>query len=124
MKISSKKKYYQGMLSAIGEDPDRQGLRDAPKRVIKMWREVFRGYNKKFSITTFDNKADGVYYDQMIVDSGHFFSYCKHHLVPFFGIYYFTYIPDKKIIGLSKVARTIDFHENELTRMEFMDYFR
>lgn len=108
------------ILISIGENPDREGLKDTPKRVVKMWQEIFRGYDQKQKpiITTFDNNTDGIFYDQMIVDSGNFFSYCEHHMVPFFGKYYFAYIPNKKIIGLSKVARIVDFYSARLQIQE------
>lgn len=98
----------------IGENAERQGLLGTPKRVVKMWKEVFRGYNEKLKpkITLFDNGLDGILYDQMITDNGEFYSYCEHHMVPFFGQYWFAYIPHPrgKVIGLSKVARIVDFH--------------
>lgn len=85
-----------------------------------MWEEIYRGYDskKKPNITVFDNNNDGVHYDQMIFDSGHFYSHCEHHMLPFFGDYYFAYIPDEKIIGLSKVARVIDFYSARLQIQE------
>lgn len=108
------------MLRALGENPERQGLKETPRRVAEMWKEIFAGYDtkQKPKITTFDNNTDGVFYDQMIVDSGHFFSHCEHHMVPFFGTYHFAYIPDKKIIGLSKVARIVDFYSARLQIQE------
>jgi GTP cyclohydrolase I len=97
----------------IGENPDRPGLTDTPTRIMKMWKEIFRGYDErqKPKITTFQNGADGIVYDEMIVDTGNFYSMCEHHMMPFFGTYHFAYIPhpEGKIIGLSKVARIIDY---------------
>jgi len=100
------------MLEQIGENPNRQGLIETPKRVVKMWKEIFRGYDleQKPKLTVFENGQDGVNYDQMIFDTGKFYSQCEHHMVPFFGEYYFAYIPNKKIVGISKVARLIDYH--------------
>ena len=65
------------MLLAIGEDPNREGLKDTPKRVVKMWDEIFGGYNEKNVpvITTFKNGSDGIIYDQMIFDTGDFYSH-------------------------------------------------
>lgn len=57
-------------------------------------------------------------YDQMIIDTGYFYSQCEHHMAPFFGKYYFAYIPDKDILGLSKVARIVDFHSSRLQVQE------
>ncbi|MFH1462064.1 MAG: GTP cyclohydrolase I FolE [bacterium] len=120
LKDKKKEQIIRDMLYAIGEDPKRQGLIRTPRRVVKMWKEIFRGYDKKQKppITTFINNSDGIYYNQMIIDSGHFFSYCEHHLVPFFGKYYFGYIPDQKIIGLSKVARIVDYYAARLQIQE------
>ena len=103
-------------LVCIGEDPKRTGLVDTPKRVAKMFGQIFMGYNpeNKPRIQTFPNGEDGVTYDQLLLDSGYYFSHCEHHMVPFFGDYYFGYIPNKTILGLSKVARIVDFHSARL----------
>lgn len=106
----------------IGEKPDREGLIDTPKRIVKMWREIFRGYDpeQKPKITTFQNGKDGVTYDNMVIDTGTFYSVCEHHLMPFFGSYYFAYIPNPKgqIIGLSKIARMVDYHAAKMQIQE------
>ena len=108
------------IIDAIGDDSERAGLKETPKRVANMWKEVFRGYDrkKKPTMTIFPNNEDGISYDQMIVDSGYFFSHCEHHLVPFFGKYYFAYIPGKSIIGLSKISRIIDYYSARLQIQE------
>jgi GTP cyclohydrolase I len=110
------------ILHFIGEDPQREGLIDTPKRVVKMWKEIFRGYDpkQKPEMAIFKNGTDGLFYDQMIIDEGKFYSHCEHHMVPFFGRYWFGYIPDMKgnIIGLSKVARVIDYHAARLQIQE------
>lgn len=109
-------------LESIGENPNRQGLQDTPRRVVNMWKELFRGYdiNQKPRITTFMNGEDGLTYDQMVIDEGDFYSQCEHHLLPFFGKYYFAYIPNPKgkILGLSKVARVVDYHSAKLQIQE------
>jgi GTP cyclohydrolase I len=106
----------------IGENPDRPGLVDTPARIVKMWKEIFRGYdeNQKPQITTFQNGADGITYSDMIIDSGNFYSMCEHHMMPFFGTYHFAYIPHPKgkILGLSKIARLIDYHAAKLQIQE------
>ena len=110
------------MLDAIGDDSTREGLLDTPQRVVKMWGEIFRGYDpgQKPKFTVFANGKDGLTYDQMIVDTGDFYSQCEHHMVPFFGKYWFGYIPNLKggIIGLSKVARLVDYHSAKLQIQE------
>ena len=108
------------ILGLVGEKLNRQGLKETPKRVAKMYTEIFRGYDpkQKPAITVFSNNSDGVKYDGMITDRGHFYSHCEHHMVPFFGEYYFAYIPKKKIIGLSKVARLVQYHAAKLQVQE------
>jgi len=113
-------KLIKSMLTVIGDNPEREGLKETPKRMLKMWKEIFKGYDeeKKPQITTFKNGNDGILYDQMIVDTGDFYSTCEHHMMPFFGKYHFAYIPDKKIIGLSKVARIVDYYSAKLQIQE------
>jgi len=108
------------MMERIGENPSREGLKDTPKRIINMWKEIYRGYDesKKPKIAIFENGNDGISYDQMIIDEGSYYSQCEHHMVPFFGNYWFAYIPDKKILGLSKVARIVDFYSAKLQIQE------
>jgi len=108
------------MLERIGENPNRPGLKETPRRVVKMWKEIFRGYDpaQKPIITAFNNGEDGVTYDQMITDEGDFYSQCEHHIIPFFGRYYFAYVPGKTIIGLSKVARIVDYYSAKLQIQE------
>jgi GTP cyclohydrolase IA len=110
------------VLEFIGEDVRRDGILDTPKRVAKMYQEIFKGYNleNKPKPALFKNGKDGLVYDQMIIDSGDFYSQCEHHMVPFFGKYWFAYIPSPNgnIIGLSKVARFVDFHSSKLQIQE------
>ncbi len=108
------------MIGYMGDNCERKGLLDTPSRVAKMWQEIFRGYDlkQKPKITVFPNNNDGVCYDQMIIDTGYFYSQCEHHMVPFFGEYYFAYIPNNKIIGLSKVARIVDYYSAKLQVQE------
>lgn len=98
------------VLEAIGEDPDREGLVDTPKRIGRMFKEIFRGYDpeQKPKITTFANDMDS---DDIVFDSGEYYSLCEHHMMPFFGKYYFAYIPSKdgRILGISKIARVVSY---------------
>jgi len=100
----------RNLLLAIGEDPDREGLVGTPDRIARMYQEIFRGYDpaQKPHITTFDNDAHNT---EMVFDSGDFYSMCEHHMMPFFGQYYFAYIPqdDGRILGISKVARVVGY---------------
>lgn len=126
--ILSKQEIYQRIMEnnireiiqLIGDNPKREGLLDTPKRVAKMYLELFKGYDKeqKPKITVFDNGHDGIKVNEMIIDTGYFYSHCEHHMVPFFGQYYFAYIPNKKIVGISKIARLVDYHSAKLQVQE------
>lgn len=105
------------ILEYIGEDPKREGLVDTPNRVIRSWGEIFSGYkqNPADYLTVFD--SDG--YDQIIISKNiEFFSLCEHHMLPFFGKAHIAYIPDKKIIGISKLARLLEVYSRRLQIQE------
>lgn len=112
-------KAIKTLLSYIGENPDREGLKETPDRIIRMWDEIFRGYdpNKKPKITTFGNEDNST---DMVFDSGDYYSMCEHHVLPFFGKYYFAYIPspDGRILGISKVARVVGYCASRLQLQE------
>lgn len=98
------------LIRAIGENPDREGLVGTPDRIMRMWKEIFRGYDpsQKPKITTFANEDKMT---DIVFDSGDYYSMCEHHILPFFGKYYFAYIPasDGRILGISKVARVVGY---------------
>lgn len=114
-----KEKIIRDYLSAIGENPDREGLKETPKRIVKMWKEIFRGYDpeQKPKITTFDND---MHTTDIVFDTGDYYSMCEHHMLPFFGKYYFAYIPDPngQILGISKVARVVGYCSARLQLQE------
>lgn len=98
------------LLRYIGEDPEREGLIDTPRRIVDMYAEIFRGYQaeKKPKITTFSNESGCT---DIVFDTGTYYSMCEHHMLPFFGRYFFAYVPDAdgKILGLSKIARVVGY---------------
>lgn len=112
----------QELLELIGDDNRRNGLAGTPDRVARMYQEIFRGYdeNERPKITTFQNGEDGIVYDNMVIDMGDFYSVCEHHMMPFFGKYYFAYIPSKngKILGISKIGRVVDYCSSKLQIQE------
>ncbi|MFR6065787.1 MAG: GTP cyclohydrolase I FolE [Eubacterium sp.] len=101
-------KAVREILEAIGEDPNRPGLVETPKRVANMYEEIFRGLNEnpEMHLKFFDEKSND---EMVIVRDIPFSSMCEHHLMPFIGKAHIAYIPsDNKIIGLSKIARIVD----------------
>lgn len=111
--VNSAEWHFQEILKQLGEDTSREGLLETPKRYIKFMREFLEP--KEFNFTTFD--AEGT--DEMILQTNiPFYSLCEHHTAPFFGVANIAYIPDGKIVGLSKLARTLDFYANRFQNQE------
>lgn len=107
------------LLQYVGEDTERGGLVETPARAVKAWGEWTRGYGQdpQAVLKTFEDGADN--YDEMvIVHNVAFYTHCEHHLAPFFGTVDFAYIPDKKIVGLSKMPRLIDIFARRLQVQE------
>jgi len=109
------------LLRYIGENPDREGLRDTPARVVKSYREMFGGYDESVEEVlgrTFE-EVHG-YDDIVMVRDIPFFSHCEHHMVPIIGKAHVAYLPDGKVLGLSKIARTVDIFARRLQTQESM----
>lgn len=107
------------LIEFVGEDPEREGLMQTPRRVIKSYQTLFSGYGKKPEdvLTVFEDEK----YDEMIIVRDiEFFSTCEHHMLPFFGKVHVGYIPDGKIIGLSKIPRLIEIYSRRLQNQERM----
>lgn len=105
------------LLREIGEDAQRDGLKGTPRRVAEAYETLFSGYGRdpEEVMTTFDGEA----YDEMIVVKDiEFYSMCEHHMLPFFGKAHIGYIPDGKIIGLSKVPRIVEIFSRRMQNQE------
>ncbi len=96
------------LIKLVGEDPDRDGLTDTPRRVSQAFRELTRGYQQDPHEVLQSALFDVSYDEMVIVKDIEVFSLCEHHLLPFFGKIHIAYIPKKKVIGLSKTARLVD----------------
>ena len=113
-------KMFDKFFEIIGEDKNREGLKDTPKRVIKSWNKLFGGYFQdpvKILGTVFE---DGVEKDQgmVVLKDVEFFSHCEHHMIPFIGKVHIGYIPDKKVVGISKLARLVEVFARRLQIQE------
>lgn len=109
------------LLRYIGDDPDREGLRDTPRRVVKSYAELYGGYQhdpEEVLGRTFEEVAG--YDDIVLVRDIPFFSHCEHHMVPIIGKAHVAYLPDGRVLGLSKIARTIDIFARRLQTQETM----
>ena len=103
----------------IGENPEREGLKSTPKRVIKAFKEYFKGYKEKpenFLAKTF-TEVEG--YDDMVIEKNiSIRSHCEHHMAPIVGVAHVAYIPSKKVVGLSKLARVVEAFSKRLQTQE------
>lgn len=100
------------LLLALGEDPEREGLKETPRRVAKMFNELLSYPN--FNYTTFESEYD----DIVMVKNIEFCSMCEHHLLPFYGVVHVAYIPNKRIVGLSKIVRVVEKYAKRLQVQE------
>ncbi|MDD8047444.1 MAG: GTP cyclohydrolase I FolE, partial [Verrucomicrobiota bacterium] len=101
------KQAFRTILRSIGEDPDREGLKETPCRVARMYEEIFQGKDqdpRDHLATTFDED----HHEMVILRDIPFYSMCEHHFMPFFGKAHVGYIPNGKIVGLSKLARVVE----------------
>ncbi len=100
--------YIRKILEELGEDPERQGLKGTPRRVEQALRYLTSGYTKNAD-ELLNNALFDVQYDEMVIVANiDFFSMCEHHLLPFFGKCHVGYLPDKRVIGISKIVRLVE----------------
>ena len=113
------REYIRHLLAYMGDDPDREGLRDTPRRVLGAMREHFRGYdqNPASHLERTFSEVEG--YDELVLVSDiEIYSHCEHHVVPFVGKAHVAYIPNGKVVGLSKIARVVDAFAKRLQVQE------
>ena len=108
------------MIVLVGEDPNREGLRKTPERFEKALKFLTSGYNQNLE-SVLNGATFSVSYDEMVVVKDiEFFSLCEHHLLPFFGKAHVAYLPSKKVLGLSKIARLVNMYARRLQIQERM----
>lgn len=110
--------HYHGILEALGEDPCREGLADTPKRAAKAMQYLCRGYQQ-----TLEEVTNGALFatsssEMVLVKNIELYSLCEHHLLPFIGKAHVAYLPNGKVLGLSKVARIVDMYARRLQIQE------
>jgi len=117
-KIDHIEKLTKDLLKTIGEDPEREGLLKTPKRVGKAWEYFSQGYRENLD----DIINEAVFHEDcseiVVVRDIEFFSMCEHHMIPFFGRAHVGYLPNGKVIGLSKIPRIVDMFSRRLQLQE------
>jgi len=120
-KISDKEaeEAFKTILAWIGEDPAREGLLETPKRVVKAFKEYFKGYREDPSQVLDKTFGDVEGYDDMVVQKNiSVQSHCEHHMAPIIGMAHVAYIPKKRVVGLSKLARLVEVFSKRLQTQE------
>jgi GTP cyclohydrolase I len=108
------------MLIDLGEDPEREGLRKTPARVARAFEYLTRGYGQDPAAVIGDAKFIEDYSEMIIVRDIDFFSLCEHHIIPFYGRAHVAYVPDRHIVGISKIARLVECFARRLQVQERM----
>ena len=120
-KVSDKEaeKAFKTIIEWIGEDPNREGLIETPRRVLKAFKEYFKGYNQDSASELQKTFGDVEGYDDMVLQKNiSISSHCEHHMAPIIGIAHVAYLPNKRIVGLSKLARTVEVFSKRLQTQE------
>ena len=121
LKVSDKEaeEAFKTILAWIGEDPKREGLIETPRRVVKAFKEYFKGYHQDAKTELSKTFGDVEGYDDMVVEKNITLeSHCEHHMAPIIGVAHVAYIPNKKVVGLSKLARTVEVFSKRLQTQE------
>lgn len=122
LSIVDSKELLREILRRVGDDPDREGLRQTPERIVRSWKELYGGYGQHADdvlVTQFQAEQ----YDEMVLlRDFEFFSTCEHHMLPFYGKAHIAYLPNEKIVGLSKLARLTDLFARRLQVQERLTY--
>lgn len=115
------KELFTTLLSQLGDDPSREGLRETPERAARAWAEWTSGYavDPASVLKSFEDGSQG--YDELVFQGNiSLFSHCEHHMAPFFGVAHIGYIPNGRVVGLSKLARLVDVFARRLQVQERM----
>ena len=110
---------FRTILRWIGENPNREGLLETPRRVVKAYKEYFKGYNQEITTEVLKTFGDVNGYNDMVLQKNiSIQSHCEHHMAPIIGVAHVAYIPNKRVVGLSKLARVVEVYSKRLQTQE------
>ena len=110
---------FRTILRWIGENPNREGLLETPRRVVKAYKEYFKGYNQEITSEVLKTFGDVNGYNDMVLQKNiSVQSHCEHHMAPIIGVAHVAYIPNKRVVGLSKIARVVEVYSKRLQTQE------
>lgn len=119
--IEEAKEAVRTLIRWAGDDPTREGLLDTPKRVVDAYREFYAGYDEDPEAVLAKTFEEVAGYDEIVLlKNMRFESHCEHHMVPIIGVAHIAYLPEKKVVGLSKIARLLDVYAKRLQTQELM----
>jgi len=114
------KEHLKDIFTFIGEKPDREGLLDTPKRIIKSWKKLYGGYAQDPKEVLVRSFQEGACEEMVGLAEIEFYSTCEHHMLPFFGTIHIGYIPNKKVVGISKLSRLVEVYARRMQIQERM----
>ena len=115
------KQAVRTLIAWAGDDPDREGLKDTPKRVVKAYKEFFKGYDEDpVAVLSRTFEEVGGYDDIVMLRDIDINSHCEHHMIPFIGRAHIAYFPTEKVVGISKLARVVEIYARRLQTQETM----
>lgn len=115
------KEAVRTLIAWAGDDPDREGLKDTPKRVVKAYKEFFKGYDEDpVAVLSRTFEEVGGYDDIVMLRDIDINSHCEHHMIPFIGRAHIAYFPTDKVVGISKLARVVEIYARRLQTQETM----
>lgn len=119
--VEEAKEAVRTLIRWAGDDPTREGLRDTPQRVVDAYREFYAGYEEDADAILAKTFEDVAGYDEIVLlKNMDFESHCEHHMVPIIGRAHIAYLPNKKVVGISKIARLLDVFAKRLQTQEIM----
>jgi GTP cyclohydrolase I len=110
--------FFSRLIASIGDDPAREGLKGTPERILNSYKQLFKGYGEVPEDIISTSFVEGACKELVVLRGTEFYSHCEHHMLPFFGTAHVGYLPNGKVVGVSKIARLVDCFSRRLQIQE------